>query len=95
MHIKDVLDLVGDPNAGPDTVIAADTIRPLPSIRPGVALDEALSVLRRTSSHLGGVVDAGGTVIGIVALEDLVEEFVGTVRDATHRVAEPPERRAP
>ena len=38
---------------------------------------------------------AGGTVIGIVALEDLVEEFVGTVRDATHRVAEPPERRAP
>jgi len=96
VHIKDVLDLVGDPNAGPDAVITATTIRPLPSIRPRVALDEALSVLRRTSSHLGRVVDAAGTVIGIVALEDLVEEFVGTVRDATHRVADPsPERRIP
>ena len=25
---------------------------------------------------------------GVVALEDLVEEYVGTVRDATHVVAE-------
>jgi CBS domain containing-hemolysin-like protein len=30
-------------------------------------------------------VDDAGTTIGLVALEDLVESFVGTVRDATHR----------
>jgi CBS domain containing-hemolysin-like protein len=29
-------------------------------------------------------VDADGSAQGVVALEDLVEEYVGTVRDATH-----------
>jgi CBS domain containing-hemolysin-like protein len=29
-------------------------------------------------------VDEQGTTVGVVALEDLVEEYVGTVRDSTH-----------
>jgi CBS domain containing-hemolysin-like protein len=29
-------------------------------------------------------VDADGQQLGVVALEDLVEEYVGTVRDGTH-----------
>jgi len=42
--------------------------------------------MRRTSSHLAAVVDDNGRTVAVVALEDLVEEFVGTVRDETHRV---------
>ncbi|WP_231611113.1 CNNM domain-containing protein, partial [Rhodococcus sp. CX] len=96
LHIKDVLDLVRDENAGPDTVIPPAEVRELPRVALTSALDDALALLRRTSSHLGGVVDATGTVVGIVALEDLVEEFVGTVRDATHRIADPaPGNRTP
>ena len=96
LHIKDVLDLVRDENAGPDTVIPPGEVRELPRVALTSALDDALALLRRTSSHLGGVVDATGTVVGIVALEDLVEEFVGTVRDATHRIADPgPGHRTP
>jgi CBS domain containing-hemolysin-like protein len=49
-------------------------------------LAEALASLRRASSHLGAAADASGQIVGIVALEDLVEEYVGTVRDGTHRV---------
>jgi CBS domain containing-hemolysin-like protein len=30
------------------------------------------------------VLGASGTAVGVVALEDLVEEYVGTVRDGTH-----------
>ena len=45
---------------------------------------EALAALRRTGSHLGIAIDEAGTITGVVALEDLVEEYVGTVRDGTH-----------
>ncbi|WP_054812912.1 hemolysin family protein [Nocardia arizonensis] len=88
LHVKDVLDKVADENAGPNTPIPRTDIRPLPTVSSGATLYEALARLRRTSSHLGRVVDSRGNTIGIVALEDLVEEFVGTVRDVTHRGAE-------
>jgi CBS domain containing-hemolysin-like protein len=45
---------------------------------------EALALLRRSGSHLARVVSADGNTAGVVALEDLVEEYVGSVRDATH-----------
>ena len=85
LHLKDVLGLMADPDAGPGTVIPRSDVRRLPLVDVGTALDEALSSLRRQSAHLGVVVENGVGTIGIVALEDLVEEFVGTVRDGTHR----------
>ncbi|WP_067666244.1 hemolysin family protein [Nocardia miyunensis] len=88
LHVKDVLDKVADDDAGPATPIPRSDIRPLPTVSMGTTLYEALARLRRTSSHLGRAVDSRGNTVGIVALEDLVEEFVGTVRDATHRIAE-------
>jgi CBS domain containing-hemolysin-like protein len=39
--------------------------------------------MQRTGAHLGRVVDAEGATIGPVALEDVLEELVGEVRDAT------------
>ncbi|MFF3568932.1 hemolysin family protein [Nocardia jiangxiensis] len=88
LHVKDVLDKVADDDAGPATPIPRTDIRPLPTVSMGTTLYEALARLRRTSSHLGRAVDSRGNTVGIVALEDLVEEFVGTVRDGTHRIAE-------
>ena len=41
--------------------------------------------LRASRAHLARAVDPAGGTAGLVALEDLVEVFVGTVRDATHR----------
>ncbi|MCH5642662.1 MULTISPECIES: hemolysin family protein [unclassified Gordonia (in: high G+C Gram-positive bacteria)] len=86
LHLKDVLDDILDERIGPETIIGVDKIRPLPVISSTTPLDEATGALRRTSSHLGAVVDESGRTIGVVALADLVEEFVGTVRDETHRV---------
>ncbi|MEV0946667.1 hemolysin family protein [Rhodococcus sp. NPDC049939] len=85
VHLKDVLDDVLDDDAGPDTVIPRSGIRPLPRMTTATPLAEALASLRRTSSHLGAASDSTGRIVGIVALEDLVEEYVGTVRDGTHR----------
>ena len=89
LHLKDVLDDMADDSAGPETVIPRSDVRALPVVSIDTVLDDALTKLRRASSHLGAVHDATGATVGIVALEDLVEEFVGTVRDGTHRVAGP------
>ncbi|GED98049.1 hemolysin family protein [Gordonia crocea] len=86
LHLKDVLGAIVDDNRGPGTIIGADEIRPLPVLTAATLLDDAMAELRRTSSHLAAVVDDEGATIGLVALADLVEDLLGTVRDATHRV---------
>lgn len=80
LHVKDVLDLAG----AVDEPVPADRVRALPRLAVGAPVDEALATLRREGSHLGRAVDDEGATVGVVALEDLVEEYVGTVRDSTH-----------
>jgi CBS domain containing-hemolysin-like protein len=48
-------------------------------------LDDALTVMRRAATHLAQVADASGKVLGLVALEDVLELLVGEVRDPAHR----------
>jgi CBS domain containing-hemolysin-like protein len=80
LHVKDVLDLIDDPGAAvPDGLV-----RGLPEVPASFRLDEALAVLRRSRAHLGRAVGARGETLGVVAMEDLVEHYVGEVRDATH-----------
>ncbi|MGH3757065.1 hemolysin family protein [Actinophytocola sp.] len=81
LHVKDVLDQA---DADPSTPVPYHRVRGLPEIPVDSRLDEALAALRRAQSHVAKAVAADRTVIGVVALEDLVEEYVGTVRDATH-----------
>ncbi|MGH3883549.1 MAG: hemolysin family protein [Pseudonocardiaceae bacterium] len=81
LHVKDVLELFG---GAPDTPVPPSSVYPLPEVQSTAKLDEALALLRRSSSHLARVVRPDGATVGVVALEDLVEEYVGTVRDATH-----------
>lgn len=81
LHIKDVLAQADDPAA----VVAPGRVRPLPKVAADMPLPDALSRLRRSNSHLALVTDGGGVVCAMVALEDLVEDLVGTVRDGMHR----------
>jgi CBS domain containing-hemolysin-like protein len=81
VHIKDVLPLVDDP----DAVVDASLVRSLPRVLATLPLPDALSRLRRDNSHLA-LVTTDERVTAMVALEDLVEDLVGTVRDGTHRV---------
>ncbi len=81
VHIKDMLDLVDHPGA----VVSASAVRYLPRLAATVPLPDALSRLRANNSHLALLTGDDGEVCGMVALEDLVEDLVGTVRDGTHR----------
>ncbi|MCX5202624.1 hemolysin family protein [Streptomyces sp. NBC_00237] len=82
VHVKDVLDLDETERAVPQQVW-----RPLPTLRSELPLDDALSVMRRAATHLAQVADASGRVLGLVALEDVLEKLVGEVRDPAHRTA--------
>ncbi|MEU8974134.1 hemolysin family protein [Streptomyces monashensis] len=87
VHVKDVLDLESSDRAVPQHVW-----RPMTTLRAELPLDDALTVMRRAATHLAQVADASGRVLGLVALEDVLELLVGEVRDPAHR--EMPEPRA-
>ena len=57
----------------------------LPRLPAATPLPDALSLLRQNNSHLALLTGADGAVSGLLALEDLVEDVVGTVRDGVHR----------
>jgi CBS domain containing-hemolysin-like protein len=77
-----VLPLVDDPHAVVDRAI----VRRLPEVAASLSVPEAMSRMRRSKSHLALVTGQGGTVVAMVALEDLVRDLVGAVRDGTQRV---------
>ncbi len=81
LHIKDVLSLSDDPRA----VVDLARVRPLPQLRASLSVPEALSRMRRSKSHLALVTGQDGAVIAMVALEDLVRDLVGAVRDGMQR----------
>jgi CBS domain containing-hemolysin-like protein len=77
LHIKDVLTLSDDPQ----TVIDLALVRPLPRVPTSLPLADALSRMRRSNSHLALVTGEDGVVVAMVAMEDLVEDLVGSMRD--------------
>lgn len=81
IHVKDVLDQLDD---APSTEVTPTKLRRLTRLDASARLDEALSSMRAEGSHLATVIGSGGSTVGVVALEDVVEEYVGTVRDGTH-----------
>ncbi|QKW05449.1 HlyC/CorC family transporter [Streptomyces sp. NA04227] len=85
LHVKDMLDLEESERAVPQQIW-----RPMTTLRAELPLDDALTVMRRAATHLAQVADSTGRVLGLVALEDVLELLVGEVRDPAHRDPEPP-----
>ena len=81
LHIKDVLETDEARRLRP---IDAKWIRPLATVRADDLLHEALAALRSRDAHMGRVVDESGAALGVVALEDVLEELVGEIRDGAH-----------
>jgi CBS domain containing-hemolysin-like protein len=81
LHVKDVLEL-----DDADEQVPQRLWRPIITLSGELPLDDALGAMRRSAAHLAGVVDADGLTLGLVALEDVLEELVGEVHDPDHRV---------
>jgi CBS domain containing-hemolysin-like protein len=46
-----------------------------------------LATMQRSGAHLAQVLDGAGATLGVVALEDVLEELVGEIRDESARAA--------
>ena len=82
VHIKDLLDADDSEN---DYPVPPRRIRRLVAMQEGVDLEDALASLRNTGSHVAKVTSESGDTRGVLFLEDIIEELVGEVRDATTR----------
>ncbi|MGN0065522.1 MAG: hemolysin family protein [Nocardioides sp.] len=81
LHIKDVLETDEVRRERP---IDPKWVRPFATVRSDDLLHEALGTLRQRGAHMGRVVDSEGIVLGVVTLEDVLEELVGEIRDGAH-----------
>ncbi|RBY96168.1 hypothetical protein DQ237_09865 [Blastococcus sp. TF02-8] len=78
VHVKDVLDV---PAERRDQPIPDRDVLQFVELGAGDPLPEVLATMRKAGAHLGRVTDGGG-VRGVVALEDVLEQLIGDVRDA-------------
>jgi len=82
LHLKDVIDLDEDESSDP---VPPKRIRQLISIYEGTELEDALATMRRSGVHVARSFDEQGTTKGVLFLEDILEELIGEVQDATRR----------
>lgn len=75
IHVRD---LISPP---PQIRVVGDLVRKITFFPTGKLILEALTELRANHEHLAVVVDEYGGIDGIVTLEDVVEEFIGEIRD--------------
>jgi CBS domain containing-hemolysin-like protein len=62
-------------------VTLRDLARPLARVHEATRIDELLRILRAQRRHIALVVDEHGTVVGLLTLEDVLEELVGEIED--------------
>ncbi len=82
LHLKDVLYADGEER---DEPVPAKRVRRMANVRRGDEVEAVLQTMQDTGSHLARVVAEDGAVVGVVFLEDVLEELVGEVSDASQR----------
>ena len=80
IHVKDILELEGE-----DLSIPKDVIRPMVSLPESMDLEDALASMRKSGAHIARTFNNSGELTGALFLEDIIEELVGEIRDATQR----------
>lgn len=82
VHAKDIIDLREDEM---DAQIPVKRVRAVISVLAETELEDALARLRSTGGHLARVLTTEGKTTGVIFFEDIIEELVGEVNDATRR----------
>ena len=76
VHIKELVPMMRDPN--PDLLRIKRELIPVPEMMP---LEKLLSLFLSKHAHLAIVVDEFGGTVGMVTLENVLEELVGDIQD--------------
>ena len=76
IHIKELLPMMRDPH--PDLIRIKRELLPVPEM---MSLEQLLKLFLSKHAHLAIVVDEFGGTVGIVTLENVLEELVGDIQD--------------
>ncbi len=82
LHLKDVFYADDSERHEP---VPPKRVRRMATVRPEDEVESVLQTMQGSGSHLARVVSADGAVVGVVFLEDVIEELVGEVSDASQR----------
>lgn len=82
VHLKDVL---REPAADVGADKPLQRVHKMVEVTEDTDLEDALALMRDAGRHLASVKDAEGATTGVLFLEDVLEELVGEVQDATRR----------
>ncbi|RUL89166.1 hemolysin family protein [Tautonia sociabilis] len=86
LHVKDLFRSSGSDDGRPDLRQIA---RSVPFVPESIRLDALLREFQRNRIHLAMLLDEYGDVVGMVTLENVLEELVGPIQDEFDR--EPPQ----
>jgi CBS domain containing-hemolysin-like protein len=78
LNAKDLLPLCFGPE---DDVDLPSIARPIAHVSESARVDDVLRDMRHARRHIALVHDEHGTVIGLITLEDILEELVGEIED--------------
>ena len=82
LNAKDLLPLCF---GAEDAVDLRSIARPIAHVSESARVDDVLRDMRRERRHIALVHDEHGTVIGLITLEDILEELVGEIEDEFDR----------
>ncbi|WP_405679045.1 hemolysin family protein [Streptomyces sp. NBC_01511] len=72
LHVKDALDAMPR-----DEAFAVSGMRAIAQVRADTPMDDVLTAMRRSRTHLAAVLDEDGKLEGLVTMEDVLRELVG------------------
>ena len=76
IHIKELVPMMRDPN--PDLMRIKRELMPVPEM---MSLEKLLTLFLSKHAHLAMAVDEFGGTVGMVTLENILEELVGDIQD--------------
>jgi CBS domain containing-hemolysin-like protein len=76
VHIKDLISLAGD-----DALDLRSILRPSQFVPETIPVSRLLRQFQASHQHMAFVVDEYGITVGVVTLEDVIEQIVGPVED--------------
>ena len=82
LHVKDVLYAEDELH---DQPVPDKRVRALVNVAASDEIEDALTEMQHSGAHLARVLDPSGRTLGVLFLEDVLEELVGEIIDATQR----------
>jgi putative hemolysin len=83
VNVKDIIAVM---HLSPEEPSLRAIVRPLLSFEAERSIADCLEQLMHQHTHIALVRDAGGRVVGMVSLEDIIEELVGDIEDEYDRL---------